>query len=123
VGTIHGGTKNNIIPDEVTMGLTLRTFSPGVRDQIVADVRRTANGLAEAYGRQGCAPEDPSFHVVCVLYRTVASIPHIKPQSPDGTGVLAFELGARSVAKAQRTHNELQIQCRSRRSRAVERTA
>jgi hippurate hydrolase len=50
VGTIHGGTKNNIIPDEVTMGLTLRTYSPAVRDQIVADVRRTANGLAEAYG-------------------------------------------------------------------------
>jgi hippurate hydrolase len=50
VGTIHGGTKNNIIPDEVTLGLTLRTFSPALRDQIVADVRRTANGLAEAYG-------------------------------------------------------------------------
>jgi hippurate hydrolase len=50
VGTIHGGTKNNIIPDEVTMGLTLRTYSPAVRDQIVAAVRRTANGLAEAYG-------------------------------------------------------------------------
>jgi hippurate hydrolase len=50
VGTIHGGTKNNIIPDEVTMGLTLRTFSPAVRDQIIADVRRTAQGLAEAYG-------------------------------------------------------------------------
>ena len=27
VGMIHGGTKNNIIPDEVTMGLTLRTYS------------------------------------------------------------------------------------------------
>ena len=50
VGTIHGGTKNNIIPDEVTMGLTLRTYSMAERDQIVADVRRTANGLAEAYG-------------------------------------------------------------------------
>ena len=50
VGTIHGGTKNNIIPDEVTLGLTLRTYSPAVRDQIVAAVRRTANGLAEAYG-------------------------------------------------------------------------
>jgi hippurate hydrolase len=50
VGTIHGGTKGNIIPDEVTMGLTLRTYSPAVRDQIVADIRRTANGLAEAYG-------------------------------------------------------------------------
>jgi hippurate hydrolase len=50
VGTIHGGTKNNIIPDEVTMGLTLRAYSPAVRDQIIAAVRRTANGLAEAYG-------------------------------------------------------------------------
>jgi amidohydrolase len=50
VGTIHGGTKNNIIPDEVTLGLTLRTYSPAVRDQIMAAVRRTAKGLAEAYG-------------------------------------------------------------------------
>jgi amidohydrolase len=50
VGTIHGGTKNNIIPDEVTMGLTLRTYSPAVRDQIVAAIRREANGLAEGYG-------------------------------------------------------------------------
>jgi hippurate hydrolase len=50
VGTIHGGTKNNIIPDEVTLGLTLRAYSPAVRDQIIAAVRRTAQGLAEAYG-------------------------------------------------------------------------
>jgi len=50
VGTIHGGTKNNIIPDEVTLGLTLRTYSSAERDQIIAAVRRTANGLAEAYG-------------------------------------------------------------------------
>ena len=50
VGTIHGGTKNNIIPDEVTMGLTLRAYSPAVRDAIIADVRRTAEGLAKAYG-------------------------------------------------------------------------
>jgi hippurate hydrolase len=50
VGMIHGGTKNNIIPDEVTMGLTLRTYSTAVRDAIIADVRRTAQGLAEAYG-------------------------------------------------------------------------
>ena len=54
VGTIHGGTKNNIIPDEVTMGLTLRTYSMAVRDQIVAAVRREAKGLAEGYG----IPED-----------------------------------------------------------------
>ena len=50
VGTIHGGTRSNIIPDEVTLGLSLRTYSLAERDQILADVRRTANGLAEAYG-------------------------------------------------------------------------
>ena len=50
IGMIHGGTKNNIIPDEVTMGLTLRTYSSSVRDAIVADVRCTAEGLAQAYG-------------------------------------------------------------------------
>jgi amidohydrolase len=50
IGTIHGGTKNNIIPDEVTMGLTLRAYSAEVRDKIIEDIRRTAKGLAEAYG-------------------------------------------------------------------------
>jgi hippurate hydrolase len=47
---IHGGTKNNIIPDEVTMGLTLRTYSMAVRDKIVEAIRREAKGLAEGYG-------------------------------------------------------------------------
>jgi amidohydrolase len=50
VGTIHGGTKNNIIPDEVTMGLTLRTYSMAVRDQIIEAIRREVKGLAEGYG-------------------------------------------------------------------------
>ena len=50
VGMIHGGAKRNIIPEEVTMGLTLRTYSDKVRDQIIADVRRTAEGIAIGYG-------------------------------------------------------------------------
>jgi amidohydrolase len=50
VGTFHGGTKNNVIPDEVKLGLSLRTYSQDVQDRIIADIRRTANGLAEAYG-------------------------------------------------------------------------
>ena len=53
VGTIHGGTKNNIIPDEVQLGISLRSYSPAVRDAIVADIRRTAKGLAESYGVPG----------------------------------------------------------------------
>jgi amidohydrolase len=50
VGTIHGGTKRNIISEEVTMGLTVRTYSDKVRDQIIEAVRRTANGVALGYG-------------------------------------------------------------------------
>jgi amidohydrolase len=50
VGMIHGGAKRNIIPEEVTMGLTLRTYSDKVRDQIIADIRRTAEGVATGYG-------------------------------------------------------------------------
>ena len=50
VGTIHGGTKNNIIPDEATLGMTLRTYSKPLRDQIIADIQRTADGLAQGYG-------------------------------------------------------------------------
>jgi amidohydrolase len=50
VGMIHGGTKRNIIGEEVTMGLTLRAYSDKVREQIIAAVRRTADGIAIGYG-------------------------------------------------------------------------
>jgi hippurate hydrolase len=50
VGTIHGGFKRNIIPEEVKLGLTLRTYSDAVRDQIISAVRKTAEGVAVAYG-------------------------------------------------------------------------
>jgi amidohydrolase len=50
VGMIHGGAKRNIIPDEVAMGLTVRTYSDKVRDQIIAAIRRTADGIASGYG-------------------------------------------------------------------------
>ncbi len=50
VGTIHGGTKNNIIPEEVTMGLSLRSFSDEARAKMVRELDREAKGLADGYG-------------------------------------------------------------------------
>jgi len=50
VGTIRGGLKRNIISEEVTMGLTLRTYSDAVREQIIDAVKKTAEGVAIAYG-------------------------------------------------------------------------
>jgi len=50
VGSIHGGTKHNIIPDEVKLQLTVRAFSEEVRRKILADIERTARGIALAGG-------------------------------------------------------------------------
>jgi hippurate hydrolase len=50
VGTIHGGTKSNIIPDEVQLGLTVRAFSEPVRLRILADIERIAKGVALTAG-------------------------------------------------------------------------
>jgi hippurate hydrolase len=49
VGSIHGGTKHNIISDEVKLQLTLRAFSEKVRLQLVEGIERRAKALAEAH--------------------------------------------------------------------------
>ncbi len=49
VGSIHGGTKGNIIPNDVRLQLTLRAFRAEVADQLVEGIRRRAKGLAEAH--------------------------------------------------------------------------
>ena len=50
VGSIHGGTKHNVIPNEVRLQLTLRSYTDEVRNQTISTIRRMARGLAEANG-------------------------------------------------------------------------
>src|SRR5881398_1166455 len=50
VGSIHGGTKHNIISDEVKMQLTVRTYKPDVRERVLAAINRIAKGCATAAG-------------------------------------------------------------------------
>ena len=50
VGSIHGGTKHNIIPDEVKMQLTVRTYKADVRERVLAAIDRIAKGCATAAG-------------------------------------------------------------------------
>jgi hippurate hydrolase len=54
VGSIHGGSKHNIISDEVKLELTLRSYSDEVREHTIAAIKRIVKGLAEAAG----VPED-----------------------------------------------------------------
>jgi len=57
VGYIQAGTKNNIIPDQAEMGLTVRTRKAAVRQQVLAAIARIAKAEAEAAG----APREPSI--------------------------------------------------------------
>ena len=52
VGTIHGGTKNNIIPDEVKLQLTVRSYKDEVRQHLLAAIERIADGEAAAAGAE-----------------------------------------------------------------------
>ena len=40
VGSIHSSAKGNIIPDEVKMQLTLRSYREDVRDQLIEGIKR-----------------------------------------------------------------------------------
>jgi amidohydrolase len=50
VGSIHGGTKHNIIPEEVKLQLTIRYYDESVGQQIISALKRIGNGLAASAG-------------------------------------------------------------------------
>ncbi len=50
VGSIHGGTKHNIIPDEVRLQLTVRATSMATRKKLLDAIDRVAKGLGIAAG-------------------------------------------------------------------------
>jgi len=54
VGSIHGGSKHNIIPSEVKLQLTVRADSQATREQLLAGIERIALGVARTAGM----PED-----------------------------------------------------------------
>jgi hippurate hydrolase len=97
VGSFHAGTKHNIIPDEARLQLTVRSYKPEVRKQILAAIPRIARGVALAAG----IPEErvpivtfsedqftPSTYNDPALTRRVAA-------------VLAQELGKESVIQTE----------------------
>lgn len=58
VGSIHGGSKHNIIPDEVKLQLTVRSLSDKVRKRLLDGIKR----IAEGHAKTANAPP-PTVHV------------------------------------------------------------
>ena len=60
VGSFHGGTKSNIIPDEVRLQLTVRSYKDEVRKHLLSAIERITKAEAAAAG----APKEPVITVV-----------------------------------------------------------
>lgn len=58
VGSIHGGTKHNIIGDSCHLQVTVRSYTRQVREKLLGSIKRRAKAIAQAYG----APE-PTIRV------------------------------------------------------------
>ena len=69
VGSIHGGAKSNIIPDEVKLLLTVRSYKEDVRKRILASIERITKNIAAAAG----IPEDRA-PIVKVSYEYTPAI-------------------------------------------------
>jgi hippurate hydrolase len=59
IGSIHGGAQGNVIPDQVQLQLSVRTYTSEVRTRTLAAIRRIAKGEADAAG----APREPQVEV------------------------------------------------------------
>ena len=49
VGLIHGGTKHNLIPDQVTLQLTVRSFTDDVRRTLLDGIRQMTTDICTAF--------------------------------------------------------------------------
>jgi hippurate hydrolase len=89
VGYVTAGTKNNIIPDQAELGLTVRTYKPEVRKQVLEAITRIANAEAQAAGAPR-APLIERFETTDSVYNDPALAQRLR-------GVLEGALGKDNV--------------------------
>src|SRR5215469_6638638 len=89
IGYIQAGTKNNIIPDDAQMGLTVRSFKPEVRQHLLAAIERVARAEAMAAGAEKM-PLVEKYESTSAVYNDPVLTQHL-------TGTLENVLGKGSV--------------------------
>ena len=97
VGSIHGGTKHNIIPDEVDLQLTVRAYKEEVRKRVLASIERITKGIAMAAG----IPEDRA-PIVKFSETQMTSATYNEPQLTERlAAVFVKALGQENVVKLE----------------------
>lgn len=94
VGQFQAGTKRNIIPASATLLLTLRSFEPTVRQQLVTELRTIAQHIAASYH----APREPE---VIVAPEGTESVVNDGPWVDTLRRVFAANLGPDNVVVGQ----------------------
>jgi hippurate hydrolase len=95
VGSIHGGTKHNIIPGEVDLQLTVRAYKEEVRKRVLASIERITKGIAVAAG----IPDDLA-PIVKYSEAQVTAATYNEPQLTERLGAAFVKaLGADNVVK------------------------
>ena len=84
-GAINGGVRNNIIPDQVEMVGTIRTFDQGMRADIKKRLAKTAEMVAESGGAEAHVHIDHGYPV------TVNDVELTKKMTPTLAGVVGKE--------------------------------
>ena len=92
VGSIHGGTKHNIIPDQVDLQLTVRSYSDETRDTLLAGIKRIAHAQALVMG----FPED-KLPLVKVRDEYTPALYNNPALTKRVTGVLKARMGEENV--------------------------
>jgi amidohydrolase len=97
VGSIHGGTKHNIIPDEVDLQLTVRAYKEDVRKRVLASIERITKGIAMAAG----IPDDRA-PIVKFSDTQITSATYNDPQLTERlAAVFVKALGQENVVKLE----------------------
>jgi amidohydrolase len=92
VGSIHGGSKHNIIGDDCHLQLTVRSYEPEVRDHLLAAIKRKAIAAAESSG----APEP-----VVEISEGTPSVFNDPELTARVVATIEGELGKENVAEAK----------------------
>lgn len=115
VGAIHGGSKHNIIPDEVQMMLTLRSYSESVADHMIKSIKRISNGIAASAG----LPEEKFPEVIEVDESlppginseklTLEIAGHLKEKMSDNIVLMKPTMGAEDFFQYSNTEEEIPV--------------
>src|SRR5690606_7164789 len=94
IGSVHGGTGPNIVPETVEMTGTIRTYDESVRAQVRRDLARSAEKIAESAGARASVSIEPMYSSIFNDAGLVEQMAPVLERAADGRVATAELPGA-----------------------------